>query len=64
MMLRSLHWLLPGIPFVVAPGLSPDAHAADAVDEAPVLVIDVSRSTDNREFGLERKVMLPHSSTR
>ena len=47
-------WLLPVTLFAITPSASPAVIETDAVDVALVLVTDVSRSIDDREFDLEK----------
>jgi hypothetical protein len=54
-MMTSVRWVLPAILLSITSGPSHDAFAADAVDVALVLVTDVSRSIDDREFQLEKE---------
>ena len=50
----SVRWLLPAVLLATVLGSSSVTYAADAVDVALVLVTDVSRSIDDREFDLEK----------
>jgi hypothetical protein len=52
--MRRVLWLLIGVLLLLAPPVSGSAHAATSVDVALVLVTDVSRSIDDREFDLEK----------
>jgi hypothetical protein len=53
-MARSVRWVLLAVLLVTFLGSASAAFAADAVDVALVLVTDVSRSIDDREFDLEK----------